>query len=83
MERNCCDLCVPCNTILGRLAAWTSPPGTGTPRTRFRRLVEDAGLEPPDAVTYEHESVTFFWTGPRVAVMVDLDDAEAPIVNGG
>jgi len=49
--------------------------------TRFRRLVEDAGLEPPDAVTYEHESVTFFWTGPRVAVIVDLDDAEAPIVN--
>jgi len=47
---------------------------------RFRRLVEDAGLEPPDAVTYEHESVTFFWTGPRVAVIVDLDDAEAPVV---
>jgi hypothetical protein len=48
---------------------------------RFRRLVDDAGLDPPDAVTYERESVTFLWTGPRVAVVVDLDDAEAPIVN--
>jgi hypothetical protein len=48
--------------------------------TRFRRLVEDAGLDPPDAVTYEHESVTFFWSGPKVAVVVDLDDAEAPVV---
>jgi hypothetical protein len=49
---------------------------------RFRRLVEDAGLDPPDTVTYEPDSVTFFWTGPKVAVVVDLDDAEAPIVNG-
>ncbi|HEX5617883.1 MAG TPA: hypothetical protein VFX51_05660 [Solirubrobacteraceae bacterium] len=48
---------------------------------RFRRLVDDAGLDPPDAVTYECDSVTFLWTGPRVAVVVDLDDAEAPIVN--
>ena len=47
---------------------------------RFRRLVEDAGLAPPDTVTYEHETVTFFWDEPRVAVVVDLDDAEAPLV---
>jgi hypothetical protein len=47
---------------------------------RFRQLVADAGLDPPDAVTYERESVTFFWTEPRVAVVVDLDDAEAPVV---
>jgi hypothetical protein len=49
--------------------------------THFRRLVDDAGLDPPDAVTYEHDSVTFFWTGPKVAVIVDLDDAESPVVN--
>jgi hypothetical protein len=48
--------------------------------TRFLRLVEDAGLDPPDAVTYEVESVTFFWNEPKLAVIVDLDDAEAPVV---
>ena len=47
---------------------------------RFRRLVEDAGLAPPDTVTYERETVTFFWDEPRVAVVVDLDDAEAPLI---
>ena len=50
--------------------------------TRFRRLVEDAGLDPPDAVEYGLDRVTFFWTGPKVAVIVDLDDADAPVVNG-
>ena len=49
---------------------------------RFRRLVEDAGLDPPDAVEYGAECVTFFWTGPKVAVIVDLDDTDAPVVNG-
>ena len=49
---------------------------------RFRRLVEDAGLDPPDAVEYALDCVTFFWTGPKVAVIVDLDDADAPVVNG-
>lgn len=49
---------------------------------RFRRLVEDAGLDPPDAVEYGLDCVTFFWTGPKVAVIVDLDDADAPVVNG-
>jgi hypothetical protein len=48
--------------------------------THFRRLVEEAGLAPPDAVTYELESVTFFWNESKVAVIVDLDDAEAPVV---
>jgi hypothetical protein len=48
--------------------------------SRFLRLVSDAGLDPPDTITYEAESVTFFWTEPKVAVIVDLDDAEAPVV---
>jgi hypothetical protein len=49
--------------------------------TRFRRLVADAGLDPPDAVEYGLDCLTFFWTGPKVAVIVDLDDADAPVVN--
>jgi hypothetical protein len=48
--------------------------------TRFRRLVKDAGLDPPDAVEHAPDSLTFFWNGPKVAVIVDLDDAEAPVV---
>jgi hypothetical protein len=48
--------------------------------SRFLRLVSDAGLDPPDTVTYERDTITFFWTEPRVAVIVDLDDAEAPAV---
>ncbi len=57
-----------------------------TPRHRaceadFRRLLDDAGLDPPDAVEYAADSLTFFWNGPKLAVIVDLDDAEAPVVN--
>jgi hypothetical protein len=57
-----------------------------TPRHRaaetdFRRLLADAGLDPPDAVEYAVDSLTFFSSGPKVAVIVDLDDAEAPVVN--
>lgn len=42
---------------------------------RFRQLVSDAGLDPPDDVAYEPASLTFRWRGPMVAVIVDLADA--------
>jgi hypothetical protein len=48
--------------------------------TRFRALLEEGGIDPPDAVEYGATCVRFFWTGPKVAVVVDLDDAEAPEV---
>jgi hypothetical protein len=38
-------------------------------------------LSPPDAVQYGADSLTFFWNGPKVAGIVDLDDAEAPVVS--
>jgi hypothetical protein len=47
---------------------------------RFLGLVARAGLEPPDAFEYAPESVTFYWYEPKMAVIVDLDDAEAPLV---
>jgi hypothetical protein len=50
---------------------------------RFRRLIEDAGIDAPDAVSYEADSVTFYWTDTKLAVIVDLDDAEAPVVVNG
>jgi hypothetical protein len=49
--------------------------------SRFLRLVEGAGLPAPDAVEYAADSLTFYWHGPIVAVVVDLDDAEAPMVS--
>jgi hypothetical protein len=48
--------------------------------TRFRALLEEGGIEPPDAIEYGAESVTFLWTAQKLAVVVDLDDAEAPVV---
>jgi hypothetical protein len=50
---------------------------------RFRRLIDDAGIDAPDAVSYEPDSVTFYWTDTKLAVIVDLDDAEAPVVLNG
>ncbi|HEV8054039.1 MAG TPA: hypothetical protein VGP30_04355 [Candidatus Limnocylindrales bacterium] len=44
----------------------------------FNRLVEDASLPRPDRVEYDAEAVTFYWDGPRTAVIVDLD-RELPI----
>ena len=45
--------------------------------THFRALLADADLPPPDDVGYEPESVVFYWSGPKVAVVVDFDEAVA------
>jgi hypothetical protein len=42
--------------------------------TRFRALVDDAELPAPDSVSYEPESVTFYWHGQKLAVVVDFDE---------
>ncbi len=39
---------------------------------RFRELIVSAGLDLPDSVDYEPESLVFRWSGPKVAVVVDL-----------
>ena len=41
--------------------------------TRFRELVTGAGLEQPDGVDYEPDALIFRWSGPKVAVVVDLE----------
>jgi hypothetical protein len=41
---------------------------------RFRTLLADAGIGPPDAVEYGYTCVRFFWSGPKVCVVVDLDE---------
>ena len=42
--------------------------------SRFRRLVTSADLDQPDRVEYRGDSLVFFWHGPKVAVVLDLDD---------
>jgi hypothetical protein len=41
--------------------------------SRFRKLLTDAALPPPDTVEYDPESVVFLWHEPKVAVFVDFD----------
>jgi hypothetical protein len=53
----------------------TISPAHRAAEARFRELVRAADLAPPDRVTYEPESLTFFWEGPKVAVVVDLEDS--------
>jgi hypothetical protein len=55
-------------------------PGHEEAETRFRAMLAEGGIDPPDAVEYGAACVRFFWTGPKVVVVVDLDDAEAPEV---
>jgi len=47
---------------------------------RFRALLVEAELPEPDSVAYEANSIVCFWEESKVAVIVDLDDAEAPVV---
>lgn len=41
---------------------------------QFRQLVVSAGVDPPDDVEYRSDSLVFFWQGPKLAVVVELDD---------
>ena len=39
----------------------------------MRKLLAEGGLALPDDVAYEPNSVVLRWTGPKLAVIVDLD----------
>jgi hypothetical protein len=39
----------------------------------MRELLAEGGLAQPDDVAYEPNSVVLRWTGPKLAVVVDLD----------
>jgi hypothetical protein len=39
----------------------------------FRRLLESGGLAQPDLVDYEPDSIVLRWSGPKLAVVVDLE----------
>lgn len=40
---------------------------------RFRRLLDDAGLDQPDAVEVAPEELVFYWSERKVAVVVELE----------
>ena len=42
--------------------------------TRFRELMDEADLPAPDSVSYEPESVTFYWRPQKLVVVVDFDE---------
>jgi hypothetical protein len=42
--------------------------------THFRALIADAELPAPDDVSYEPESVVFYWHEQKLAVVVDFED---------
>ena len=42
--------------------------------TRFRALMDEADLPAPDSVSYEPESVTFYWHAQKRAGAVDFDE---------
>jgi hypothetical protein len=41
----------------------------------FRRLIDDGEFAEPDEVRYDDDSVVFLWHEPKLAVVVDLEDA--------
>lgn len=49
----------------------SQPPSHHAVEQHFRALIADAGLPAPDAVEHEPDAVTFYWHGPRVAVVVE------------
>ncbi len=56
----------------------TISPAHQAAEARFRELVDAADLDPPDRVSYEPASLTFFWDGPKVAIVVDLETPRRP-----
>ena len=44
--------------------------------TRFRELITSAGLDQPDGVDYEPDSLVFRWSGQKLAVVVDLEPSQ-------
>jgi hypothetical protein len=44
---------------------------------RFRELVADAGVLPPDRIEYGADEVTFLWDEPKLAVVVEADGTAA------
>jgi hypothetical protein len=49
---------------------------------KLRRLLDDAGLPPPDEVQYGEACVRFLWHDRKVAVVVDLDEFEERDTHG-
>ena len=69
----------PCATRVPRpdkLRSMDPSPRHRAAERRFRQLLKDNGLEVPDRVPYDPEELVFFWEERKLAVVVELDDAE-------
>jgi hypothetical protein len=49
--------------------------------TRFRDLLENADLAPPDDVEYTPEGLVLKWHGPKLAVVVDFEEGVASLAH--
>ena len=59
--------------MVGKLASVAPTTRHDELEARFRALVDEADLPVPDSVSYEPESVTFYWHEPKLAVVIDFD----------
>jgi hypothetical protein len=50
---------------------------------RMLALLEDAGIDPPDAVEYGAAEVRFLWHDLKVAVVVELEEFDELDSHGG
>jgi hypothetical protein len=41
---------------------------------RTRELLAEEGFAPPDRVEYGEACVRLFWDGPKIVIVVDVDD---------
>jgi hypothetical protein len=39
-----------------------------------RAMLERAGIPQPDAVEYGYTCIRFFWNGPKVVLVIDIDE---------
>jgi hypothetical protein len=49
----------------------------------MRELLNGAGLEQPDGVDYDATSVILRWSGPKLAVVVDLEPVPGVVYDIG
>jgi hypothetical protein len=60
--------------LVGKLARVAPTTRHDEIEVRFRALMDEAELPAPDGVSYEPESVTFYWHEPKLAVVIDFDE---------
>jgi hypothetical protein len=50
--------------------------------TKVRQLLEREGVAPPDRIEYGSTLIRLFWNGPKVVLVVDIDEFAEDLGNG-